>query len=287
LTVTGTPFVGDFSRNKNEPVMCFNAAKSWYTGWYSAGHEEITPSGWDGRLVGVDDFNRKRFNAGAGDRVLLKIPDPGNNNEEDLYVMYNRAKGINHGVVEAPDKVVVVKGAPLTLVYEPSWLVAELDASGETRFISAEHGYGNSRLVIEVTEMTQRNPGRKDYATVSVYYDSNPTPAPTSCGTGDFEIELRTDNYPGETSWEVREEQTGLLVASGSGYDRMSTVYSDSYCLHSNGPFVFTINDSYGDGICCANGGGEYTLTFNGVVVHTGGRFGASESVTFVYEDES
>jgi hypothetical protein len=44
---------------------------------------------------------------------------------------------------------------------------------------------------------------------------------------------------------------------------------------------IFTISDSYGDGICCANGAGSYTVSISGVTVATGGSFGSSESSTF------
>jgi hypothetical protein len=268
--------------------MCFNAAKSWYTGWYSAGHEEVTSSlGWEGQLVGIDDFHGGRFDYNAGDRVLLKIPHPGNNTDEDLYVMYNRAKGINRGVVEAKNQVVIVKSPALELVYAVSWRVAELDASDETIFISAEHGYDGGRLVIEVTDISQNPTGTKDYASVSVYFDTSPTAAPTSCTAGDFEIELTTDNFPQETSWEVRESLTGELVASESEYTRIGSNFSHSRCFERNGPFVFTIYDEYGDGMCCNNGQGSYVITFNDVVVHTGsGRFGRSESITLSSEDD-
>ncbi len=49
------------------------------------------------------------------------------------------------------------------------------------------------------------------------------------------------------------------------------------------GNFIFTIHDSYGDGICCDYGAGSYSLTnlcTNEVIVQ-GGAFEASEVSTF------
>mmetsp|Transcript_102105 Transcript_102105/g.152975 ORF Transcript_102105/g.152975 Transcript_102105/m.152975 type:complete len:595 (-) Transcript_102105:1149-2933(-) len=274
----GAAFAGN---PKNAPAMCFNAAKSWYTRWYPM--REVGANGWRGQLVGVDDFVNAQWTSGPGGykRTLLKIPHPGDIQSEDLYIMYNRAKGINRDVVEGRDKVVIVKGPPLSEVYEKSWAVAELDASENSVFISPEHGISGTRLVIEVTEMVQNPSGTRDYARVEVRYDSSPTPAPTSCVTGELRVDVTTDNYPEETSWEVKVRGTNEVVASGSGYLERNKEFSEEFCLGNNGPFEFKIKDSFGDGNCCLNGNGEYAVWFNGREVKRGGNFGSSELVRF------
>ena len=84
-------------------------------------------------------------------------------------------------------------------------------------------------------------------------------------------ITIVPDNYPSETSWTL-EDSDGTPLASGGAN-------SAEVCLPS-GCYTFTINDSYGDGMCCAYGTGSYTLsTSNGGVLATGGDFGATESV--------
>merc|ERR1711953_465753 len=46
--------------------------------------------------------------------------------------------------------------------------------------------------------------------------------------------------------------------------------------------YEFVMFDSYGDGICCGYGQGEYTVVVDGVTVReSGGRFGSSETTTF------
>ena len=56
--------------------MCFNAAKSWYTGWYTEagkeGHEDLnhfdTPGQWwKGKLVGIDDYLNEIFDEKNGE----------------------------------------------------------------------------------------------------------------------------------------------------------------------------------------------------------------------------
>jgi len=42
-----------------------------------------------------------------------------------------------------------------------------------------------------------------------------------------------------------------------------------------------TINDSYGDGICCAYGTGNYTITSDGNTLVSGGEFASTETTNF------
>ena len=57
--------------------------------------------------------------------------------------------------------------------------------------------------------------------------------------------------------------------------------YISSLCLEK-GTYKFTMYDSFGDGICCANGEGEYVITSDGVTLAKGGEFtGFSVHETF------
>jgi hypothetical protein len=91
-------------------------------------------------------------------------------------------------------------------------------------------------------------------------------------------VEILTDNYGSETTWDVVDEN-GVVVGSG-GPLSSATFYSWDIPVLSCGCYVFTIYDSYGDGICCSYGYGYYNVYYNGVLVGTGGEFGYSESVT-------
>lgn len=51
-------------------------------------------------------------------------------------------------------------------------------------------------------------------------------------------------------------------------------------CL-TNGDYQFTISDSYGDGICCSNGNGSYTLMFGQTTLASGGEFTKSQTTSF------
>jgi len=106
-----------------------------------------------------------------------------------------------------------------------------------------------------------------------------PTPAPTCIDACRLYLNLTTDNYPGETSWKVI-DANGAQAAAGNGYATANTVYEEAHCL-SSGQHTFTIEDTYGDGMCCNYGQGSYKVTMNGAVIKEGGDFDASESTTF------
>ncbi|WP_235291817.1 zinc-dependent metalloprotease [Portibacter lacus] len=107
-----------------------------------------------------------------------------------------------------------------------------------------------------------------------------------SCSTGggctenELDLTIVTDQYPGETTWTVK-NSGGTTVASGGSYSGANTTYTESICI-PDGCYTFTINDSYGDGICCSYGNGSYTLRgSDGSVIQTGGNFGSSETTSF------
>ena len=96
------------------------------------------------------------------------------------------------------------------------------------------------------------------------------------------------DNYPEETSWAIVDEN-GNVVEQGGTYGNLadgSTVI-ENLCL-ADGCYTFTINDSFGDGICCGFGSGSYELVNQeNVVIASGGAFTTSESTDFCVENDN
>ena len=115
-------------------------------------------------------------------------------------------------------------------------------------------------------------------------YDPDATIDDGSCIIGglDFTMTVVLDNYPSEFSW-VLTNASGTVVAS-EGYSGLSGTVTTTYCL-PDGCYDLTVNDSFGDGICCAYGNGSYTLTVAGSVVATGGDFGSTETTNFCTGD--
>lgn len=113
-----------------------------------------------------------------------------------------------------------------------------------------------------------------------------PTPAPTpfNCDPAEtFTLDLTTDVFGSETTWTI--EAAGQMQASGSNYPS-STTTEEQWCKEGiQGCATFTINDAFGDGICCGFGQGGYTVTYGGEQVITGGDFGDTESTNFGCDD--
>ena len=90
-------------------------------------------------------------------------------------------------------------------------------------------------------------------------------------------VSILTDNYPGETTWTLT-DLDGAVVATGGPYNDAGTLYEESICV-GDGCYAFTINDSFGDGICCAFGEGSYTVSSDGAVLAAGGEFASQDVV--------
>ncbi len=103
--------------------------------------------------------------------------------------------------------------------------------------------------------------------------------------TAEIDVRLRItfDNYPEETSWEIRTDNN-VLVYSGGTYGSQG----DGSTININrtldaGCYKLIFKDTYGDGICCSYGNGSYQF-FNeetGNTITSGGSFGSSQTRTF------
>jgi len=279
------------------PVMCFNAAKSHQTGWYSDEVTVVTPGsdGFDGcfddQVYGVADYSN-----GQNDQtVIVRINDP---SVDDYFVTYNRKTGINSGTVEGGDTVTVTRQGANGGGFAESELLAKLNVDGSytisandmvVKFIDTMTSNGVQSARVRISLNGEECEGRTSNPTnepTTAQPTSTPTPMPpcqlTGGGAGvTLQVDLKTDNYPAETTWSLSRTCSGSeSIASGSGYQSSNTIVSDSYCVQ-DGKFEFTINDSYGDGICCGYGQGNYSVHRQGTVEISGGEFGNTETKSF------
>jgi len=110
-----------------------------------------------------------------------------------------------------------------------------------------------------------------------------PIPYEMTCKNGreSMTLDLFTDNRPAETSW-VLMDTKGIKVASGENYAGAGTQHTEVVTICRGESYEFTIYDSDRDGICCRKGSGSYTVRYgNKTVKANGGRFGASETISF------
>ena len=101
-----------------------------------------------------------------------------------------------------------------------------------------------------------------------------------SCSDNELTLTINLDNYPGETTWDVQ-TSGGSVLASGGSYSGAGSTVTEDLCIPDGCELVFTIYDSYGDGICCGYGNGSYSLSGPNGTIASGGAFNSSESTTF------
>merc|ERR1711879_118362 len=99
-------------------------------------------------------------------------------------------------------------------------------------------------------------------------------------GDGEVVITIVFDQYQSETTWALVDECDSTAVLEGGPYLSTDTDVEVRECV-TDSFYVWTIYDSYSDGICCGYGEGSYEIKWNGQVVGSGSDFGSSESVTF------
>ncbi|KAL7455257.1 hypothetical protein ACHAWC_007593, partial [Mediolabrus comicus] len=269
------------------PVMCFNAAKSYQSGWFA--DETLTmniggkQSPTDNCIGHSEEFlltGQAEYVPNAGQNILVKINAPTAN---DYFLMYNKQVGINSGTQEGGGQVLIVQAGAEGSGYAPSNLVSKLSSGGS---YSIPDFLGDGTAVnINFIEVVNGK------ASIKIEYGSycTATFAPTACP--DISVLVTTDGYPEETGWTLTKDTTDPCpnqsdlsesVAAGTFAGSPNTAQAPYTipCV-DQGKYVFTITDSYGDGICCGYGSGSYSVIYGGVTVASGGAIGSGETTKF------
>lgn len=153
-----------FSYSQDDgPIMCFNAPKSNFLGWYDDKKSSVTAGQSQSfTLTGVAEYQNN--NLFGDEKILLSI-----DGTQSLHLTLNVAKGINSGTREGQNRVMVVQQSGVeNRSYSSSTLLAKL-AEGESYSVANFGGEGVD-LLINV-DMVSINAGTGyDFATVSVVY---------------------------------------------------------------------------------------------------------------------
>ena len=113
-----------------------------------------------------------------------------------------------------------------------------------------------------------------------------PSCAACPCYESPLTLSIIFDNYPEESSWTLK-NAGGTTLHDGGTYGAQangSSLTINNLILANASGYLFTFDDSFGDGICCSNvnGNGSFTLKDNaGTTIFTDAVFGASTAYTF------
>ncbi|AWM14036.1 hypothetical protein DI487_09330 [Flavobacterium sediminis] len=111
---------------------------------------------------------------------------------------------------------------------------------------------------------------------------------PTDYPFENFVFNLVGDRWGSETTWDLK-DSNGVVLYSGGPYTNkllngtQNLVTNMVWNLPYDGCYNFTINDSYGDGICCTSGAGNWSITTDSgaITVGSGGSFSFAEYLSF------
>ncbi|MGJ8683374.1 MAG: T9SS type A sorting domain-containing protein [Nonlabens sp.] len=101
-------------------------------------------------------------------------------------------------------------------------------------------------------------------------------------GNNTVTFSITTDDYGDETTWSL-EDLSGTILQQGPATQYASNSnFTETLNVVQGECYIFTINDSYGDGICCLEGNGSYELrTDSNVLIFSGGQFTNTEVTEF------
>jgi len=103
---------------------------------------------------------------------------------------------------------------------------------------------------------------------------------------GTVELQLTLDNWGSDITWQLA-TQLGAVLYTGGPYADLQAgqVITASFCL-TNDCYVFTIDDAFGDGICCDEGEGSYVImnADSTMLVESDGQYGEQDVQTFCVE---
>ncbi|MAQ70234.1 MAG: hypothetical protein CMD23_03980 [Flavobacteriales bacterium] len=91
---------------------------------------------------------------------------------------------------------------------------------------------------------------------IDATYDDGSCLYDVSCGENEIQIDvlIETDPYPGETSFSLNDNQGIIWGSEDPVFEEAYTAYPFQYCVPDNGCYIFTLYDSYGDGIYSSGG---------------------------------
>ncbi len=86
-------------------------------------------------------------------------------------------------------------------------------------------------------------------------------------------MEFTQDQYGSESTWEIQEEISGTVIASGGPYSDLAAsgtqLNTQAFTVNSNTCYKVIVNDAYGDGFNAGYGAGNYKIKAGTTVIYT------------------
>lgn len=148
---------------------------------------------------------------------------------------------------------------------------------------AGSHTFSTAMVTVNgVADQAPTNDAITTPFTISALYDTNQVVV----------ITINTDDYGDEVVWLFADSEENPIAANidmETGeiqYYESNETYVIEVPVESNKCYMFGILDFAGDGICCANGNGSYTIaTTQGVIIAQGGDYGEQEITEFGIQD--
>jgi len=219
-------------KSGDTPLQCFNPSKSYKLGWYQnsvVDWDPLTQGTWFGTIEGVADYKENSTTQTIVIRIIRET------NRKDLFVGYNRRKGINIGVVEHGDEVVIIEDQDS---YDVSNFVAGLHPNSETsmqRRTFYDFESSNRNLVVDFSSYGDS----EDEAFVAIYFEDCPYPVCCEglmCGptvTGPIRSPATPPAPVSITSTSEKDEASPILVEILPNPSRRKKKYIEIYNPHS------------------------------------------------------
>jgi hypothetical protein len=136
-----------------------------------------------------------------------------------------------------------------------------------------------SVLVTSVNGSTDQN-AANDVVTKSI-------PLTTKvANSANLTMEFTQDQYGSESTWEIREEVSNALIASGGPYSDLGSsgtlLHTQAFTVNSNTCYKVVVNDAFGDGINAGTGLGNYKIKEGAITTYSmNGTFGTQDIKLF------
>ncbi|WP_136667708.1 M43 family zinc metalloprotease [Flavobacterium sp. H122] len=157
-----------------------------------------------------------------------------------------------------------------------------LKSNESVSFNIPETGLVGDVLNVEILNINGVSDGRISNNTdaVTIVNAVNPESFPYD----EVSLKLQLDNKGSEITWNLTDSSGDVLLSGGPYEDNNPLLIEQSWQTKDGDCYTFTINDTGGDGLCCADGEGYFQIGTNDQLITNGGSFESNLVSSFAIE---